>query len=156
MKVYKMFMTVCMVIKLSVLSLNAKIAQIIQIADSKVGISKEDDTDSVNGFVRSWLAPGEFSGLEGLSLTGQDYSGRETAFMSEGSGKKVINRNSDAPVKNPVFRIDGWGTGAVSVKVDGNELENGTDYISDIEDGALLIWFNRTFNGNSMIELDNE
>lgn len=121
-----------------------------------MGISKEDDTDSVNGFVRSWLAPGEFSGLEGLTLTGQDYSGRETAFMSEGSGKKVINRNSDAPVKNPVFRIDGWGTGAVSVTVDGNELENGTDYISDIEDGTLLIWFNRTFNGNSMIELDNE
>ena len=42
MKVYKMFMTVCMVIKLSVLSLNAKIAQTTQIADSKVGISKED------------------------------------------------------------------------------------------------------------------
>ena len=42
MKVYKMFMTVCMVIKLSVLSLNAKIAQTTQVADSKVGISKED------------------------------------------------------------------------------------------------------------------
>ena len=35
MKVYKMFMTVCMVIKLSVLSLNAKIAQTTQVANLK-------------------------------------------------------------------------------------------------------------------------
>ena len=42
MKVYKMFMTVCMVVGLSMLSVNAKVAQTTQVADSKVGISKED------------------------------------------------------------------------------------------------------------------
>ena len=77
MKVYKMFMTVCMVIKLSVLSLNAKIAQIIQIADSKVGISKEDTqmlfgTQKANVVILTQKEMEETKGesLLGIFLTG--------------------------------------------------------------------------------------
>ena len=72
MKVYKMFMTVCMVVGLSMLSVNAKVAQTTQVADSKVGISKEDaqmlfGTEKANVEV---LTQKEMEALLGIFLTG--------------------------------------------------------------------------------------
>lgn len=121
-----------------------------------MGISAADDMDSVNGFVRSWLAPGVFSDLEGLTLTGQEYSGRETVFLSAGDGDKTICLKAEAGVRNPVFRIDGWGTSGVSVSVNGKEFVQGSDYVSAIEGDSMLIWFNAFFSGDNRIELGYE
>ncbi len=112
-----------------------------------LGINQPDATEDLNAAVRSWLCHGTFSGLQSLSydtaVTG--YSKREIVLQRSGPGKTEFTYNPGGMIKNPVFRIDGWGQAVPSaIKENGNTLVAGNDYACDVTDGSLVVWLNRT------------
>lgn len=117
------------------------------------GISPEDERETINEFTRSWLSPGRFEHLEGLSMPEMSYSKREIVFRSEGIGAKRIEFSTEEAIRNSVFRIEGWSSSDVRIVCNGKQLEEGRDYLAVQQHDSLLIWFNFRFQKKNVIKL---
>ena len=109
-----------------------------------LGIVEPDDENSINGFIGSWLSPCVGS-AEGMTLaTVQNYDKREiTLDCRATSGVRSITFSPDSKIKNPVFLIREWkGKAPESLQLGETRLVAGTDFITHLESGNLLLWLN--------------
>ncbi len=112
------------------------------------GISLPDDTAGTDASVRAWLADGTFRNLSGVSVPESRSGFDKREMVLERTGTEECRFEfvpSSGPVRNPVFRIAGWEkAGQVSVTCNGRNLAEGTDCISGVIGGDLVVWLNMT------------
>lgn len=121
------------------------------------GISLPDDAAGVDASVRAWLSAGTFRNLSGAELPEirNGFDKREIVLNRAGTEECSFEFVPSGTVKNPVFRISGWEkTGQVSVKCNGRNLAEGTDCISEVIEGNLVIWLNLTSDAAISISVE--
>lgn len=120
------------------------------------GIVARDDVNSLNASVRSWLSYGNVVDPVGVEVSQQpDYGKKEiTLRCLPGADVKSFALNPASEIRNPVILLENWGGSLPeSVTLSGQALSEGVDYLCAVEDGELLLWFNRSFSGKSVFEI---
>ncbi len=120
-----------------------------------LGVVENDNTSATDNYTCGWLNY-TISNVSGAtfdaSVTG--YSKREIVLNATTTNIK-FNYSSTGTSKNPVFRIDNWKSNSdVTLKVGDKNLVYETDYLAEVIDGSLIIWFNHEFAGSSSIEIN--
>ena len=98
---------------------------------------------------RSWNHPAELKVLEGkVKSSGYDKFQRSYVLECKDGGCKVqmqLAGSKKTPIVNPAFVFKGWGRKKVTVKVSGEEFEEGKNYRAGYEKKIggvdLVLWF---------------
>jgi len=81
---------------------------------------------------KSWYNPAKISFNNG-SITAVEYEPTRKAYSIKLDNAVdeisfIINANSDSPIVNPAFEIEGWGRNKTVLIVNGTEVKKGKDY----------------------------
>jgi len=102
---------------------------------------------------RSWIDPPELI-VKNRKFISKGYDLTQRAYIIEkaenGTDLELefqIMASEKSPVVNACFILPGWGSDDISLKIGGQSLQKGKDYVSDVihslEGDKLVVWLNR-------------
>ncbi len=114
-------------------------------------------------FAKSWDNPANLI-VRGNEFLNEGYDPTEMAYVIKRKSPNpsqvelILNADENTPVIDPAFIIKGWGDRTFNLELNGDRLNNGTDYRfgfrKTLESTDLIIWLdNETENGEVKIEL---
>jgi hypothetical protein len=100
------------------------------------------------GLARSWNYPAELK-ISGGDFESEGYDKYQRAYLiaRKGSGSKLgftLAGSEKSPVINPAFVIRNWGRESVKLKINGREIERGSEFrfgfTPTLEGTDLIVW----------------
>ena len=110
---------------------------------------------------RSWARAPDARIVDGdFESAGFDRSERVYRIVRSGPGREVtveFDANESSPLFNVPLLVERWGTGPVSLLVDGRRVAHGPDfrydYIHTLDDSDLIVWLAHQATTNTTVRI---